>query len=61
MLKRFTVCILTMLSITCGAALAAQLTPAQKIDRVTTLLKAGSGGSLNCASDLDVLVSNAGI
>src|SRR6202162_3444434 len=39
MQKRFTVCALTMLSITCGAALAAQLTPAQKIDRVTTLLK----------------------
>jgi predicted SnoaL-like aldol condensation-catalyzing enzyme len=38
MQKRFTVCILTMLSITCGAAVAAQLTPAQKIDRVTTLL-----------------------
>jgi hypothetical protein len=39
MQKRFTVCALTMLSITCGAALAAQLTPAQKVDRVTTLLK----------------------
>src|ERR1700730_9083015 len=39
MQKRFTVCILMMLSITSGAALAAQLTPAQKIDRVTTLLK----------------------
>ena len=39
MQKRFTVCVLTMLSITCGAALAAQLTPAQRIDRVTTLLK----------------------
>jgi len=39
MQKRFTVCALTMLSITCGAALAAQLTPAQRIDRVTTLLK----------------------
>src|ERR1700722_6234714 len=35
----FKMCALTMLSITCGAALAAQLTPAQKIDRVTTLLK----------------------
>ena len=39
MQKRFAVCALTMLSMTCGAALAAQLTPAQKIDRVTTLLK----------------------
>jgi predicted SnoaL-like aldol condensation-catalyzing enzyme len=39
MQKRFAVRALTMLSITCGAALAAQLTPAQKIDRVTTLLK----------------------
>ena len=39
MQKRFTVCALTMLSITCGAALAAQLTAAQRIDRVTTLLK----------------------
>jgi hypothetical protein len=39
MQKRFTVGALTMLSITCGAALAAQLTPAQRIDRVTTLLK----------------------
>src|ERR1700674_592645 len=39
MQKRFTVCALTMLSITCGAALAAQLTPAQRIDRGTTLLK----------------------
>ena len=39
MQKRFTVCALTMLSITCGAALAAQLTPSQKIDRVTTILK----------------------
>src|ERR1700732_4289571 len=37
--KLFTVCALTILSITCGVALAAQLTPAQKIDRVTTLLK----------------------
>ena len=39
MQKRFAVCALTMLSITCGAALAAQLTPAQRIDRVTTPLK----------------------
>src|ERR1700681_1545700 len=39
MQKGFTVCALTMLSIPCGAALAAQLTPAQKVDRVTTLLK----------------------
>src|SRR5258708_12473958 len=39
MQKRITVCALTMLSITCGAALAAQLTPAQRIGRVTTLLK----------------------
>ena len=39
MQKRFTVRALTMLSITCGAALAAQLTPAQKIDRVATILK----------------------
>src|SRR5712691_5578747 len=39
MQKRFTVCALTMLSIACGAALAAQLTSAQKVDRVTTLLK----------------------
>jgi len=39
MQKRFTVYAMTMLSITCGTALAAQLTPAQKIDRVTTLLK----------------------
>src|ERR1700726_2234555 len=39
MQKRFAVRALTMLSITCGAALADQLTPAQKIDRVTTLLK----------------------
>jgi predicted SnoaL-like aldol condensation-catalyzing enzyme len=39
MQKRFTVCALTMLSITCGAALAVQLTPSQKIDRVTTILK----------------------
>ncbi len=39
MQKRFTVYALTMLSITCEAALAAQLTSAQKIDRVTTLLK----------------------
>ncbi len=31
MQKRITVCALTMLSITCGAALAAQLTPAQRI------------------------------
>jgi hypothetical protein len=38
MQKRLTACVLTMLSITCGTALAAQLTPAQKIDRVTTLL-----------------------
>jgi hypothetical protein len=37
--KRITVSALTMLSITCGAALAAQLTPAQRIGRVTTLLK----------------------
>jgi hypothetical protein len=33
MQKRFTVCALTMLSIACGAALAARLTPAQRIDR----------------------------
>src|SRR5579872_2141249 len=39
MQKRFTVCALTMLSISCGTALAAQLTPAQRIDRVITLLK----------------------
>ena len=39
MQKRFTVYALTILSITCGAALAAQLTPARRIDRVTTLLK----------------------
>jgi hypothetical protein len=39
MQKRFRVYALTMLSITCEAALAAQLTSAQKIDRVTTLLK----------------------
>src|SRR6266478_5120399 len=39
MQKRFAVRALTMLSIACAAALAAQLTPAQKIDRVTTLLK----------------------
>src|ERR1700730_203062 len=39
MQKRFAVRALTMLSITCGAALAAQLTPAQKIDSGTTLLK----------------------
>jgi predicted SnoaL-like aldol condensation-catalyzing enzyme len=38
MQKRFTVYALTMLSITCEAALADQLTSAQKIDRVTTLL-----------------------
>jgi predicted SnoaL-like aldol condensation-catalyzing enzyme len=38
MQKRLTACVLTMLSITCGTALAAQLTPAQKVDRVTTLL-----------------------
>ena len=39
MQKRITVSALTMLSITCGAAVAAQLTPAQRIGRVTTLLK----------------------
>ena len=39
MQRRFTVYALMILSITCGAALAAQLTPARKIDRVTTLLK----------------------
>ena len=39
MRERFTVCALTMLSITCGAALAAQSTPAQRIERATTLLK----------------------
>jgi len=37
MQKRFTVCALTMLSITCGAALPAQLTPAQRIHRVSQL------------------------
>src|SRR3984893_3771047 len=39
MKNRLTVCVLTTLSVICGAAFAAQLTPAEKIDRVTTLLK----------------------
>jgi predicted SnoaL-like aldol condensation-catalyzing enzyme len=39
MQNRLTVWVLTTLSMICGPAFAAQLTPAQKIDRVTTLLK----------------------
>jgi hypothetical protein len=39
MQKRFTLCALTVVPITCGAALAAHLAPARKIERVTTLLK----------------------
>jgi hypothetical protein len=38
MQMRYAACVLTMLSITSGAALA-QLTPAQEIDRVTAILK----------------------
>jgi hypothetical protein len=38
MQKRLTACVLAMLSIICGAAFD-QLTPAQKIDSVATLLK----------------------
>ena len=39
MQNRLTVCVLTTFSMICGAAFAAQLAPAQKIDRVITLLK----------------------
>jgi hypothetical protein len=39
MQNRLTVCVLTTLSMIWGAAFAAQLTPAQKIDRVSTILK----------------------
>src|SRR5579872_3346196 len=39
MQNRLAGCFLLTLSITCGAALSAQLTTGQKIERVTTLLK----------------------
>jgi hypothetical protein len=39
MQNRITAFALMTLSITCGAVFAAQLTPAQKIDRVATILK----------------------
>jgi hypothetical protein len=39
MQSRITAFALMTLSITCGAVFAHQFTPAQKIDRVTTILK----------------------